>query len=270
MNVRALAIVLALAPSAAMAEWVHATGAYIFPPVMPEAEACQYAEERARADAIRRVTGESLAAEETLRCTEQGEVAECSRNSAIWSTVDGFIGQNKGKSVNVANNVAGHRECVVAFEADVQASQGRPDPNFDLGVGLNQEVFRDGESLVVTLSPSRRMAVQVFQWLPYEAADKAVSRVFPNAFDMEATIARPVTVPTEAGAKRYELKLGFPQGMPPGRKMVDEYLVVVATPKPLDLRDSYSLEDFRRLLAELPRGEARIVRKAYNIVRGSR
>ncbi len=44
---------------------------------MTEAEACQNAEERARAEAIRQVTGEAVAAEDTLRCTEQDDLGGC-------------------------------------------------------------------------------------------------------------------------------------------------------------------------------------------------
>lgn len=268
--VRSAAILsLVLLATPASAEWVRASGSYLFPPIMPEAEACQYAEERARADAIRRVTGETLFSEDTLRCTEQGDVAECARNSALWSTVDGTVRDVGRRSVQVLPNVAGYRECIASFDAEVQVAKGRPDPNFDIGVSLNQPVFRDGEPLVITLSPSQRMNVQVFQWLPYQRGD-GVSRVFPNAFDGTALIDKPMTVPTEAGARRYDIKANFPEGMPPGRKMVDEYLVVIATRKPMSFRDSYSLDDFRRVLAEFPRDESRIVRRAYNIVRGNR
>ena len=265
-----IAAVILMLPTAAAAEWVHTTGTYLFPPIMPEAEACQYAEERARTEAIRHVTGETVSSEDTLRCTEQGEEVECARNLAQWSTMDGYIRDQRSRTIGTRASAAGHRECVVSIEADVLAALGRPDPNFDLGVSINQPVFRDGEHLVVSLSPSQPMAVQVFQWLPYQRDDKAVLRLYPNAFDNAQLIDKATSVPSGNEAKRYDMRLEFPQDMPPGRKMVDEYLVVVATRQPLVLRDSYSLDDFRRLLAEIPRDQSRIVRKAYNIVRGNR
>ena len=267
---RLLLLIFGFCPKESGAEWVRSNGSYLFPPIMTEAEACQNAEERARVEAIRQVAGEAIAAEDTLRCTEQGDVAECSRNSAIWSTVEGYIRQVRAKSVQLTQNVANHRECSVSFEADVRVAKGRPDQNFDVGVGLNQSVFRDGETLVVTLDPSQKMVVQVFQWLPYQRGESAVSKVFPNIFETTSVISKPTTVPSAAGAKRYDLKVRFPDGMPVGRKMVDEYLIVIATRSPVSLRDSYDLDDFRRLLAEFPRDQVRIVRKAYNIVRGSR
>ncbi|CAA6603780.1 conserved exported hypothetical protein [Rhodospirillaceae bacterium LM-1] len=261
-------LLLAL-PFSASADWVHAEGSYTFPPVMPEAEACQAAEDRARSEAVRQITGETLSSEDVMRCSEQGDEAECAHNSMVWTAVSGDIRAIRGRKIETVPEVEGYRKCLVSLEADVRAAEGQPDPSFTIGVGLNNSVFRDGEPLVVTLKPSQPMAVQIFQWLPYEKGDAQISRIFPNQFDDVKHIEKPITVPTTAGAKRYDLKVGFPIGMLPGRKMVDEYLMVVATRKPRDLRDNYSLDEFRRLLSELPRQDSRIVRRSYNIVRGS-
>jgi len=258
-----------LLPSPALAEWVEAHGSYLFPPSMAETEACSYAEDRARADAVRQVTGETVAAEDVQRCTEQGDETQCARNSALWSSMQGYIRRTGDKSVRVRPAAAGHRECVVDFAADVAAAEGRPDPAFDVGVSLTQPVLRHGECLVIGLSPSQPMYVQVFQWLPYQGGDQAVVRLFPNAYDSNSRIDGATTIPTAAGTRRYDVRVAFPEGQPPGRRMVDEYLMVVATRTPVPLRDSYSLDDFRRLIAELPRAGSRVVRKGYNIVRGA-
>ncbi|MGE5517063.1 MAG: DUF4384 domain-containing protein [Bacteroidota bacterium] len=263
---RLLALLLAL-PSPALAEWVEARGSYLFPPSMAETEACAYAEDRARTEAVRQVTGETITAEDVQRCTEQGDETQCARNSALWSSMQGYVRRTGDKVVQVRPAAAGHRECVVGFAADVTAAEGRPDPAFDLGVTLPQPVLRHGESLVVGLSPSQPMYVQVFQWLPYRGGEQAVVRLFPNAYDANSRIDGPATIPTAAGTRRYDLRVDFPDNQPPARKMVDEYLMVVATRTPLPLRDSYSLDDFRRLMAELPRANSRVVHKAYNIVR---
>jgi hypothetical protein len=256
-------------PATASAEWVQAKGSYMFPPVMPEAEACQQAEQRARADAIRQVTGETLSSEDVMRCSDQGDEAECARNSTVWTMVGGDIRSTRNRASETTPVVEAYRQCTVSFEADVHVAEGRPDPSFDVGVALNNTVYRDGENLVASLNPSQSMAVQVFQWLPYEKGDTQVIRIFPNAFDNIARIDKPIAIPTEGGAKRYDLKVAFPAGQPATSKMVDEYLMVVATRKPVTFRDSYSLEDFNKLLAEIPLSDRRLVRKAYNIVRGS-
>jgi hypothetical protein len=270
MKAPALILCLTFAfPKSASAEWVRTVGSYIFPPVMSEAEACQQAESRARADAIRQVTGETLSSEESLRCNEQGDEAECVHNSMVWTMVGGEIHSTRNRREETAVEVETFRKCTVSFEADVHVAAGQPDPNFDVGVVLSNAVYRDGETLSVTLRPSQPMEVQIFQWLPYEKGESQVGRLFPNAFDNLVRVEKSVTIPTEAGAKRYDLKAAFPAGQPASRKMVDEYLMVVATKKSVAFRDSYTLEDFNRVVAEIPLGDRRIVRKAYNIVRGN-
>jgi len=239
-------------PISASAEWVRAKGEYIFPPAMSEADACQQADGRARADAIRQVTGETLSSEETMRCTEQGDEAECAKNSTTWTLVGGEIRSTRDRHAGTTIEVDVYRKCTVSFDADVHVAEGKPDPNFDVGVTLNNMVYRDGENLTVTLKPSQAMAVQIFQWLPYEKGDAQVARIFPSPFDNLARIEKPITIPTEAGSRRYEIKVGFPVGQPPVRKMVDEYLMVVATRKPIAFRDTYSLDDFNRVVAEIP------------------
>jgi len=258
-----------LLPTAASAEWVHATGSYMFPPEITEAEACQNADSRARADAIRQVSGENFSSEETLRCTEQADEAECAHNSMVWTMVGGEIRSVRDRLQETKVEQETFRKCVVSFDADVYVAAGQPDPNFTVGVTMNNAVYRNEENLTVTLKPSQPMHVQVFQWLPYEKGDTQVGRIFPNQFDNIVHIDKPITIPTEAGAKRYDLKVAFPVGQPSSRKMVDEYLMVVATKKPIKFRDSYSLAEFNAAVGEIPQGDRRIVRRAYNIVRGS-
>ena len=207
-----------------------------------------------------------------MRCTEQGDDAECARNSTTWTMVGGEIRDTRNPTQQTTAVQVGtetFHQCNVSFEADVHVAEGRPDPSFTVGVSMNNAVYRDGENLTITLKPSQPMVVQIFQWLPYEKGDAQVSRIFPNPFDSLDRIDKAITVPTEAGAKRYDLKAAFPAGQPPGRKMVDEYLMVVATKKAIALRDSYSLDDFNKLIAEIPLGDRRIVRRAYDIVRGN-
>ena len=158
--------------------------------------------------------------------------------------------------------MAGYRRCAVRFQADVLASSGHSDPNFDVGVQLNNPVFREGESLVLSLAPTQPMWVQVFQWLPYEQTADQVRRLFPHSPDDQAFIQAPAVLP----GRNYDYKMVLPPG---GRKAVDEYVLVLASRQPLNLQDKYTLDDFSRLVAELPRGDSRLVRRSYLIVPGS-
>ena len=262
-------VTLLLSSHVAQAEWVQSEGSYVFPSNVTEAEACAKADERARLAAISKITGETLSAEETQRCTDQGDEAQCAHNSAIWTTLGGKITKVIDRVQRTVTEMESYRRCVVQFQADVQVSQGVPDPSFTLGVTLNAAVYRNGESMVIRLKPSQPMFVQIFQWLPYEKDDAQISRLFPNSFDGQFRLTQAASVPSAEGSKHYDLKLTFPAAPPVSQKMVDEYLMVVATRTPVTFRDSYTLEDFQKLLAEIPRNDSRIIRRAYNIVRGS-
>jgi len=64
------------------------------------------------------------------------------------------------------------------------------------------------------------------------------------------------------------MKVAFPDGQPSDRKVIDEYLVVVATREPVDFLTGYAFDDFHARLLELSRSDSRIVRRSYNVVRG--
>ena len=254
----------------ARAAWVSASESYAFPSTMAQDDACREADGRARAAAIRQVVGETVNAEDALRCSEEADTVDCARNSSTWTAVGGYIRavRNRSEKVEAVPEAPGVRRCVVSLDADVGMAEGRPDPSFTVGVSLNANaVYRDGDGLAVTLKPSEPMFVQVFVWLPYEAGDAQVSRLFPNAFDTQARIEKAISIPSEAGAKRYDLKVQFPKGQAAGKRMVDEYLMVIATKTPVTLRDSFSLDDFTKAVAEIPQDQRRLVRRLYTIVR---
>jgi hypothetical protein len=266
---RILCLLVAAAPLPAQADWVKASGEYRYPPEIAEAEACRTAEERAKEDAVRQVTGEHLSSEQMMRCTEQSGKTDCALNSAVWTMLDGEVRAVRGLNKSVAPEVEGYRKCSVNLEADVVVPVGKPDPSFDVAVTPNEAVYRDGEPMKIGLRPTKPMSVAIFQWLPYASGVDQIARLFPNRYDPEHRIDGPTIVPTEASAERYALRVEFPEGMPSDRKILDEYLVVVATREPVDFLPAYTFDDFHARLLELSRADSRIVRKAYNIVRGN-
>jgi len=263
-----LAATLCCAPPAA-AEWVAGRAERLFGPETSETDACRDSAERAREDAIRRRLGERVAAEDLLLCAERGDAAECSTNRSVWSTVDGDIRAIRGETRTTAEGPApGFRVCTVSLEADVVTASGQPDPGFDLAVRLGDHaVFRDGEVLALALEPTRPMHVAVFQWLPYETGERQITRLFPNPKDPDGRVDGPATIPTRAGQQRYVMKAAFPDGQPAAKRMVDEFLLVVATKAGVTFRDSYAFDEFRARLLEIPRSDSRLIKRAYSVVR---
>ncbi len=253
----------------ARADWVHGQAQRVFGPDTAQTDACRDATNRARAAALRARLGERLSSEDLMVCTDKAHKGACSLNRAIWSTVDGAIRAVRDKRVVVRPGpVAGFQTCIVSLEADVGVAIGHYDPSFDLGVTMNEHVFRPGDTLTLTITPTQPMHIAVFQWLPYRHTGMTVTRIFPNRYDTDDLFTRPGTIPTAAGATRYAMRLKFPGGMPPSRQMVDEYLMIVATKKKVDFRESYTLDEFRGRLLEIPRNVSRLIRRAYSVVRG--
>ncbi len=258
----------ALSAVPAGADWVKARGERVFGPEMAEADACRAAEERAREDALRRRLGEHLAAEDLLACSERGGKAECDLHRSVWTTLDGDIRAVRDRRVETRDGpLPGFRVCTVSLFADVGVAIGRPDPSFDLKAALNTRVFRDGDSLALTIRPTQPMYLAVFQWQPDEGSPHTVSRLFPNAMDSGNRFDGPGTIPTAAGAQRYSFTVSFPAGLAAGRDDADEYLLVVATRKKVDFLDSYDIDAFKGRLLEIPRSDSRLVKLAYMVVR---
>jgi len=262
-----LAAMAAAAP--ARADWIAAMGEYRFPPEMAEADACRAAAERAKEEAIRQVTGERLSSAQLMRCTDQGGKPDCALNSSVWTQLDGDVRATRNEQRDVTAGPEGYRQCTVKLEAEVVVPEGKPDPGFDIGVVPNAAVYRDGEEMRIGLRPTRKMAVAIFEWLPYAHGADQIARIYPNRFDPEQTIDGPTIVPTAAGAERYAMKVAFPEDQPASRKVLDEYLVVVATREPVDFLPAYTFDEFHARLLELSRSDSRIVRQAYNVVRGN-
>ncbi len=251
----------------ANAEWVSAEDTYNFGPEMSEREACQKAKRRAKEKALKSITGEKISSEDNMVCSEMKDTADCSLNRFTWSTIDGLIKGTRDEREETGPGIGEYRKCTVTLDVNVGVAEGSPDPSFDLQVKLNRPTFRDGEPLKISLSPSQPMHISVFQYLPYMKSEKQVTRIFPNPYDRKQFFQKKGTVPTHEGSQQYDMTVGFPEGLKSRKDLIDEYLMVLGTRKPINFRGEYSLEEFNARLLEIPRQNRRIVRKAYNVVR---
>ncbi len=263
-----LALVLLLFALPAQAEWVGGRAERVFGPDTAEAEACHAARDKARQTALTARLGERVTAEDRMLCTEGQGDADCSLHSATWSVVDGAIRAVRDERTTVtAGPAPGFHVCSVSLEADIGTANGQPDPGFDLGVTLGGGVLHDGDTLSLGLEPSAPMHVAVFQWLPYDRSATPVTRIFPNAFDSDDLFRKSGTIPTIGGAARYSLVVSFPETVPPGTRMVDEYLLVVASKSKIAFRDQYGLDELTARLLEIPRSDSRLIKRGYAVVR---
>ena len=259
---------LLMAFDSASAEWVQGKGEWVFGPNISENEACELALRKARKEAIRKVTGERLSSEELLICKEHKDAADCDLNRLTWSTMDGVIQDIRNKERNVVRASSKFPKCTISLEADVKGPSGEgPDPGFDMTVRLNSTTFRHGEPLVISVEPTQPMFISVFQWLPYENSDRQVRSIFPNEYDTVNRFQGAGTIPTKYGGSKYSMWIGFPEGLDGKKKLADEYLMVIGTRNPLTFRQTYSFDELKGRLLEIPRRDRREVRKLYNVVR---
>jgi hypothetical protein len=241
-------------------------GEHLFGPDLSENRACDLSEQRARKDAIQKATGELLAADDFMVCREEKDKASCDLNRMTLSTINGVIRGTKKLHREIAPGVAGHKKCIIVLEVDVGEGIGRYDPSFDMRVVMNNRTFRSGEPLEITVTPNKPMYITVFQWLPYEKAQRQVQKIFPNQFDADNHFRESDTIPTKEKRSRYDLTVGFPQGVKGQRDRVDEYLMVVGTRNSVKFRAVYTLEELNSRLLEIPRPDQRMVRKGYYVV----
>ena len=261
-----LTVLVLLAVSVnAFAAWVPGSGEQFFGPETSESEACAIAEESAKTDALRIFYGETLSVDQQMSCRESSDTSPdpsyCQMNKILWNQVGGDIRSVSQISQQVSK-VVGSRVCKVQLVADIVVNRGKPDPNFDLGVQLNSIAYREGERLSLTLEPNQPMYVAIFSWLPYPNRDARIERIFPNIHEPHARIDQKRVVPNA----NYRFQVELPETWPRNRRVLDEYLLIVATKSLVNWRESYSFQEFNAKLAEYPLDRIRYVKKGYQII----
>ncbi len=256
--------------SQAHAETVNAKGEYLYGPDTSETDACQLAKERAKANALSKVFGESISMEEQMSCREvRGGKPDygCELNRVSWSSIEGDI-----RSITDFRKVielrAGEKACIVMLTVDVVIPNRKPDSNFDVKASINEKVYRAGDVLTISLEPTVPMHVAIFNWMPYQDRD-AVTQMFPNQMDLDSYITKKTFIPTENKSSSYDFTMTWLESLPKNKTFVDEYLIVIGTKKPIKWLSSYELDDFKVKLREIPLDERRVVKQGYQLIRGS-
>ena len=256
--------------SQAHAETVNAKGEYLYGPDTSETDACQLAKERAKANALSKVFGESISMEEQMSCREvNGGKPDygCELNRVSWSSIEGDI-----RAITDFRKVielrAGEKACIVMLTVDVVIPNRKPDSNFDIKAGINEKVYRAGDVLTISLEPTVPMHIAIFNWVPYQDKD-TVTQMFPNPMDLDGYITKKTYIPTESKLSDYDFTMTWLESLPKHKNFVDEYLIVIGTKKQIKWLSSYELDDFKVKLREIPLDERRVVKRGYQLIRGS-
>ena len=253
------------------AEIVTTRGEYLYGPETSEASACRLAEERAKSAALSKVLGENISIEEHMSCRDiSGNKSDhrCELNNIAWSTIEGDI-----KSITDYQKVieirSGERACIVTLSADVVIPNRKPDPNFDVKAILNEKIFRVGEELTMKFEPTVPMHIVVFNWVPYQDKNSVV-RMFPNSLDPQGHIKEKTSIPTENRLSNYNFTTTWPDELLKDKTFIDEYLIIIATKKPIKWLSKYELADFKETLRKIPANEKRVVKQGYQLIHSSK
>jgi hypothetical protein len=240
-------------------------GEYRYGPNVSEQEACRVAVQRAKEDALRRVFGEIVSADEQFSCREKSgstENRQCAYDKSTWSMIDGEIGNAVQKKYFIFDE-QGAKRCWVELSVEVLRPTKKPSFELDLKVNLGSYQYKSGDNLIVDVTPYKPLYLAIFSWTPNSSDPGIVSKIFPNSLDQNSLITARRKIPQKGlNGINYEFKLINDE---PKKDFIDEYLIFVITKKNLKWMDEYPYDDFRLRLREIPGDEKRTIKRAYRI-----
>jgi hypothetical protein len=257
-------IALFLFPYGSFAVVLDTQGEYHFGPDTSRNQACYLAAERAKYNALSLVVGEQVTSEEKLTCqqsTAYESIASCEMHKNTWVFLDGNV-RTAEKISETVKVLDGASVCKVTMVVDIANPKLKTNPYFDIKVSLNKKNFRAGEPMQIELQPSSPMYVSIFTWYPHLDGEN-MTQLFPNGFDSNPYLTDFTRIPSHTAKQSYTLESFWQPSYPQSKDVVDEWLIVVGTQKPVLWQSSYSLKSFKEKLSEIPLNERRVVRKNY-------
>jgi hypothetical protein len=255
--------------SSVMAETKTSTAReeYRYGPETNENDACKLALGKAKMKALANVLGESVSAEELLSCkgsTGKDSDYRCDLNQVTWSQIDGDIKRTISEKT-VTEERGDASACVAEVAIEIVIPKDKPDPNFQLRADFKQTVFRVGDDFNLDIELSQQGFVTVFNWLPHDS--NSVVRIIPQSEDPSQSNVLLSAEKTKGLKASYAMTANWADSYTGKRKFYDEYLLVVATKRPIKWLSKYSLDDFKSYLQQIPIADKRLVKKAYQLTK---
>ena len=241
---------------------------FYFGPDMSRNLACENAREAAKAKAIALVTGEKVVYDQKMHCsksTSQAQEPGCAMDRNAWVLVEGQIRKSEVVSETV-RTVEGAQVCTVSLVADVIPPAIQANPNFDLQLDLNRNTYRQGEDLSIKIKPTAPMYISVFNWKSIFSKEN-VFRIFPNEVEKNNYISQPFTLPSKGFESSYSLELEWSAPLNYDKDYLTEWVIVVATQKPLEWHAVYDIQQFKEKILEIPANQRRLVQRSYLLLK---
>lgn len=240
---------------------------YLFTDETSVAEGCGRAAERLKMEAVAARCGSQLSGG---RLRVQGD-DQSSMDRLYFESVAGSVSHYKSidQTVDMVHPLPEETffRCRIKAEVEVTCSRGQRDPLFaplfEQQVSLNQIRFHPGEAVMVEIDLDQPMAITILQLIPYLEQGERVWRLFPNAHQSEGRLGGEgkIIIP-DPEKDDYQ----FVAELPTKESRVFEELVVLATRSPVPFPEKMSVEQFHRLLVEIPLDERRELFIPYEII----
>jgi hypothetical protein len=189
--------------------------------------------QRARAEAVSRVSGFHVSAQDLRLRSETEEGILDAFSSLVHTSATGRILSERVHRSSRMDEELGVAFYAVTLEAEVVPEQGARDSGFTLELTMEPDShhLRDGEELRLALRSSRDGYLTVLNVL----SEDRVALLFPNPFEEEGFVpaGKEVKVP---GAEARRRGVRFRAYLPEGRERAAEMILAVVTrdPVPLD------------------------------------
>ena len=237
-SVKKLLLISALVPSLTFASTVG-IGEYRFGPDTAENAACEFAEHRAREDAILQFFGEQFESITMQDCKDE----DCEFHNQIFSEVKGIVKKIINRQRQIIKE-EGYKNCIVSIEAEVEKINNTI--RFDVHTKTS---FVEGENVDFTFVTNRPGTILVYSFDDgnYYALDRA-------------TIQRQkeLNLPSE---KRIVATLK------PNQYQSKDLVAFIFTEENLDFKGKYTANEMRNMLSSLDASKKRVVYRYVTIVR---
>lgn len=216
-------------------------GEHRFGPETAENVACEFAEEKAKQDALIKFNGEYVDAMIEENCQSEN----CKFNRQTFNKIEGHI-----KSISdVKRDIVverGYKVCVVTINADVQKLNN--DIKFIIGGSFD---LKDGADITFVGSVNKKGNVYLYNYY-----DGNYNRV------LNTWIATPNSnfmLPSEP----YRMKAQVPNGQVQSK----ELLLFLFVTNDVNLKDSYTENEMKFVISQIPSNQRKVITRHINILR---
>lgn len=224
-----------------------ASASYQFTPSISQEEACKRAEDRAKVNALHKLTGQELHASNIMMCRESGEHS-CETIINTYESTRGVIESFKRENERVSNWV-----CTVDVSLRVTPIKRDNATWLEAKATMDRGFYTPNDTAFVTIQTNDRGFVTVFQ---YDPVSDSIKRVFPtdnpySNIQRWAYKDKPLSIPV---ALRNHDTRAFPH-----------FMLVTVSQSPLTSMDSYSLHSFYKMWDNHPIKDKVLIRTSFYV-----